>query len=168
MRVRVRVRRRRRRNRHRRMMPVLRMERVGPMRIRVVRGMEGLLGGAAGAGSRCAGPSSSRGVRRRGRAPRRGEGGGPTAGQPLPRIGGAGCFYVGVILLGLGISTSTPCPGAHGKLLWGNATAAHFALSFSKPAVRPLNYYWRPSPPPKVTKYLQPAQQISAKLSRSK
>ena len=104
------------------MMPVLRMERVGPMRIRVVRGMEGLLGGAAGAGagSRCAaaGPSSSRGVRRRGRAPRRGEGGGPTAGQPLPRIGGgSGCFYsVGVILLRLGISTSIPLPGAHGEL----------------------------------------------------
>ena len=42
---------RRRRQGHRRMMPVLRMERIGPMRIRVLRGMERLVvgGGRRGA-----------------------------------------------------------------------------------------------------------------------
>ena len=65
---------RRRRQRHRRVMPVLRMERIRRIRIRVLRGVEGLLdaGPAAGAGR---GRGPSRGRRRRGRAPRRGEGG---------------------------------------------------------------------------------------------
>lgn len=65
---------RRRRQRHRRVMAVLRMERIRRIRIRVLRGVEGLLdaGPAAGAGR---GRGPSRGRRRRGRAPRRGEGG---------------------------------------------------------------------------------------------
>ena len=65
---------RRRRQRHRRVMAVLRMERIRRIRIRVLRGVEGLLDArpAAGAGR---GRGPSRGRRRRGRAPRRGEGG---------------------------------------------------------------------------------------------